>query len=85
MKYRQSIRALVAKIISGPMDKKAASKFIKDNSNNIPAADRKKFIEYTETELLSLHEGNFARYMITPSEFSRWHELWSGKSRIPHN
>jgi len=79
MKYRQPIRALVAQIVSSTMDKKTASKFIEENSNTIPAIDRKKFIEYTETELLSLHEGNFARFMITPSEFRHWYELWSGK------
>jgi len=30
-----------------------------------------------ESELLSLHEGNFARYQIRPSEFSGWQEVWT--------
>jgi hypothetical protein len=29
-----------------------------------------------ETELLSIHEGNFARYQITPSEFEAWQAVW---------
>jgi hypothetical protein len=76
MKYRQPIRKLVTKIVSTPMDKKAASGFIKNNTTDITQKDRRKFIEYVETELLSLHEGNFARYIITPAEFKRWKEIW---------
>jgi hypothetical protein len=30
-----------------------------------------------ETELLSLYEGNFARYQIKPSEFTAWQKVWS--------
>ena len=30
----------------------------------------------TETELLNLHEGNFARYGVRPSEFKSWREIW---------
>lgn len=76
LKYRQPIRALVTKIVSSPMNKKTASDFIKNNVENIPEKDRVKFIEYVETELLSLHEGNFARYYISPFEFARWKEIW---------
>ncbi len=30
-----------------------------------------------ESELLNLHEGNFARYQIRPSEFRAWTEVWN--------
>ena len=30
-----------------------------------------------EGELLGLHEGNFARYQIKPSEFKAWGEIWN--------
>lgn len=36
----------------------------------IPQADRDKFVEITEIELLGLH--NFARYQIHPLEFAVW-------------
>ena len=78
-KYRQAIRELVTQVVSGTMDRKAANEFIKNSSENIPKNDRAKFIEYVETELLSLHEGNFARYYISPSEFARWKEVWDKK------
>jgi hypothetical protein len=29
-----------------------------------------------EAELASLHEGNFARYQIRPSEFAAWRRVW---------
>jgi hypothetical protein len=30
-----------------------------------------------ETELMSLHEGNMARYRLRPSEFEAWRRGWS--------
>ncbi len=42
----------------------------------LPETDQSRFIEAIETELLSLHEGNFARYRIRPAEFRRWKEVW---------
>jgi hypothetical protein len=76
LKYRQDIRRFITEIVSAGMRKKAADKFIKSNAENIPENDRTKFIEYVETELMSLHEGNFARYYIAPSEFTQWKEGW---------
>ena len=39
-----------------------------------------RFKEMAEGELLSLHEGNFARYLIRPSEFSAWQAIWAGEA-----
>ena len=47
---------------------------------DIREAERARFKEIAETELLSLHEGNFARYQIRPSEFRPWQEAWEGRS-----
>jgi hypothetical protein len=30
-----------------------------------------------ESELLDLHEGNYARYEIRPAEFAAWQKIWS--------
>jgi hypothetical protein len=38
--------------------------------------DRPRFIEIVEAELTSLHEANFARYQIRPSEFAAWRRDW---------
>ena len=43
---------------------------------NVAEQERARFREMVERELLSLHEGNFARYRITPSEFAAWQRAW---------
>jgi len=43
---------------------------------HIDQRERARFREIAESELLSLHEGNFARYQIRPSEFAAWREAW---------
>jgi hypothetical protein len=42
----------------------------------IDPEDRERFAELTEAELVSLHEGNFARYRVRPSEFAAWQNIW---------
>lgn len=76
MKYREQMRALITEIISRSLGRETAIALINDRSLQIPSNDRAKFIETVETELMSLHEGNFARYWITPAEFRRWKEVW---------
>ncbi|HEX9503496.1 MAG TPA: Fic family protein [Patescibacteria group bacterium] len=76
MKYRQAMRELITAVVSSAMNQVAAGTFINHRAASIPEKEREKFIEYVETELLSLHEGNFARYYISPSEFVRWKEAW---------
>ena len=59
------------------MDKRAAVGWIARKAEaEIPYYDRDHFIEVIETELSSLHEGNFARYHLRPSEFTDWRQLW---------
>lgn len=60
---------------------KQASESIHRYAAKISEADRRKFIEVVENELLSLHDGNFARYYISPSEFNRWKETWKAGNR----
>lgn len=76
LKYRDQIRSIIRKIISEAMAKAEVEPFLKDQAQELPEADRIKLIEVVETELLSLHEGNFARYMVRPSEFKKWQEVW---------
>lgn len=45
----------------------------------ISDADSGRFVEVTEAELTGLHEGNFARYQIRPSEFAAWRKVWEAK------
>lgn len=76
LKYRSDIRTLVNEIIRNAYTYKQASENIHGYAAKICEADRQKFIEVVESELLSLHEGNFARYYISPMEFKRWKKTW---------
>ena len=72
LKYRTAILEVIYAVISEAMlaqDTKAA---ILAAAFNLPQEDRQRFIEAVETEILSLHEGNFARYRIRPSQFKAW-------------
>ena len=78
VRYRLGLREVVAEVIRGPMDQKAAGRFIELYG---PATisrrdDRPRFIEEAESELLGLHEGNYARYRIRPGEFEAWRKAW---------
>ncbi len=50
--------------------------WMQQSAKAIPDADRLPFVEAAETELLSLHDGNFARYKISPAQFQAWRLAW---------
>jgi Fic family protein len=78
LKYRDTLRTLIAEIVRAPMDGKAAASHIASWTRaHIEPPDRERFIETAETELLSLHEGSIARYRLRPSEFAAWQESWT--------
>lgn len=79
LKYREEIRPLVTLIVSNGLGHQEASEKIKEAASQLPQEDQAKFIEYVETELMALHEGNFARYWIRPAEFKQWKEIWEIK------
>ena len=77
-KHKAALRQIVGEVVRGRMNRKAAAAYVAAwvEKNDIPEAEREKFRDMAEAELLSLHEGNFARYQIKPSEFSAWQESW---------
>ncbi|WP_307377038.1 Fic family protein [Chitinophaga terrae (ex Kim and Jung 2007)] len=79
LKYRDEIRALITEIVSSAMTPDEAAIIINAKSLKLPMAAQRKFVETVDTELLSLHDGNFARYYIRPAEFKRWKEAWGRK------
>lgn len=77
VRYRDLIRRSVGEVVQNKMNKVDAAKSIQKFANeNIPSIDQKRFIELTEIEVSSLHEGNFARFRIRPSEFFEWQKTW---------
>ena len=76
MKYRKELQRLVAEIISQNLSREDAGLTIQAGALRVPQEDQARFRELVETELLSLHEGNFVRYRISSGEFKRWKESW---------
>ena len=77
LRHRERLKEVVAAVIRGGMDKKAAAAFVRVEAQKLPEpADRPRFAEMTETELTSLHEGNFARFRLRPAEFEAWRKTW---------
>jgi hypothetical protein len=74
--YRNQIRELISAIMKEPMNSKDATKLIQNTSGKLPKVDQAQFIEAVETEILALHEGNFARYRVSPKEFAYWKSIW---------
>jgi len=76
LQYRDQIRTLITDILSKALPQAEAGQAIESKASDLPHNDQKKFIEAVETELLSLHPGNFARYWVSPAQFAKWQEVW---------
>lgn len=77
LQYRNALRELIGEVVRGCMDRKeAAAHIVSWTKANIDPADRERFREIAESELLSLHQGNYARYRIRPAEFDAWRRVW---------
>lgn len=77
LRYRALIFDTVAEVVRAAMNKKRAIAFVaRQARQHLPPADQHRFVEVTETELMSLHEGNMARYRLRPSEFEAWRQGW---------
>jgi len=77
MRHRGLIMEMVGEVIRRGMDKKAAVKFILLSAETKASGeDRAQLVTVAETELTSLHEGNFARYRVRPSEYYAWRQVW---------
>jgi hypothetical protein len=82
-RHRAALRQIVGEVVRAKMDKKAAAPFITAwvEKNGVPETEREKFRDMAESELVSLHEGSFARYQIRPSEFAAWQEVWGERQK----
>lgn len=75
--YRDSIMRVVSEIVKNSMNKNQAAAFIKQNAVEIEPNDQaNRFIEVVEIELMSLHEGNIARYRLRLLEYQAWKKTW---------
>ena len=78
MRHRAALREVIGTVVRGRMEKGQTAAHVGVWTDaNIDEQERARFREITERELLNLHEGNFARYRITPSEFAAWQTVWN--------
>ena len=77
LRHRQLMADTIGEIIRRRMDKKAAVACIRRvSAEKVKLEEQARFAELIETELMSLHEGNIARYRLRPSEYLTWRETW---------
>ncbi len=80
LRYREQLRELVGGLVRARVGRRdAAARIAGWSLKEINTDDRQRFIEIVEAELTSLHEGNFARYRVLPSEFAAWRQVWESK------
>tara|TARA_R110002110_G_scaffold376568_2_gene586695 strand:+ start:203211 stop:204341 length:1131 start_codon:yes stop_codon:yes gene_type:complete len=76
LRYRSALRDLIGEIIRESMNREDAAEIILSWARSVAPDDVDQFREVAETDLLNLHEGNFARYRVTPSQFQAWQDKW---------
>jgi len=77
LQYRTRIGEAVSETVRHKLNKREAISFIRHfTAEHIPPEDGARFIEMAEIELMSLHDGNIARYRLRPSEYQQWKQGW---------
>jgi hypothetical protein len=77
IQYRTLIADAVIHVVRARMGKASAISHVRSMAESqVPLEDQPGFTEVTETQLMSLHEGNIARYRLRPNEFQAWQLEW---------
>ena len=77
LRNRELIAEVVAEVVLKELDRKAATALVRRyTSEQLSAEDQARFVEVVESEIMSLHEGNIARYRLRPSEYLAWRQNW---------
>ncbi len=80
LRYREQLREIIAELVRARVGRKdAVARIAAWSKKEIDPGDHKRFAEIAEGELIGLHEGNFARYRIRPSEFAAWRQVWEAR------
>lgn len=77
MKYRDLIKQAVKELVETKTTKElVATKLDKLLSANIDTSEKSAVVNAIERELVSLHEGNIARFKLRLSDFQSWKDIW---------
>jgi Fic family protein len=72
VRYRQELARAVRAVVLGEAADEQQAVEIADPRRVVPPPDRERLCALVETELTALHEGNFARFGLTPRQFLTW-------------
>lgn len=72
LKYRDAMISVVGHIVRSNFLPTPDQIRLAAEDQNVPAEHTDHFVRLVQRELGSLHEGNFARYRLRPSEFRAW-------------
>ena len=77
LRYRELVAECVGHIVTRLMDKKSTTAFLRRRTSEaLPPAIGTRLVDVVETEVMSLHEGNIARFHLSPAEFEAWRKIW---------
>ena len=80
LRHRDQLREVVAELVRSRLGRKEArAQLVEWAARRIASEDRPRFVEVVEAELAGLHDGNFARYQVRPSEFAAWRTAWQAR------
>ena len=78
LRYRELVAECVRDIVTGLMDKRSTTAYLRRRaSETLPPAPGTRLVDVVETEVMSLHEGNIARFRLSPPQFEAWRKIWS--------
>jgi hypothetical protein len=69
-RYREQLIQAVGMIVRGALDMQSLVSWA--CQNNVAVTDATRFSKITAKEIECLHDGNFARFRIRPSEWEKW-------------
>lgn len=74
LRYREQLKHIVGELIRQRIPTHHATGLIEEFAASIAAEDRQQFVAVTLAELETIHEGNFRRFPVRPSQFRAWSE-----------
>ena len=78
LKHRTALREIIQTIVLERLNKKETlTRIATWVGKNVEVDEQDQFKGVIENEVLGLHEGNFARYQIKPSQFKAWQDVWN--------
>ena len=77
LRYRELVAECVRDIVTGLMDKRSTTAYLRRRaSETLPPALGTRLVNVVETEVMSLHEGNIARFRLSPPQLEAWRKIW---------